>query len=136
MKIERNFQVIEAPRGRPFGGGAGHHNGIATSRNYRDCVIFMGNPKISINCESPIIGGDSACPPPKTAPVLCDGVVVPSRELSLQRGCHSGGGGALISVAYLYPVIFSNVIVQDLTGPVTDTDCVLGYFFVCISSGN
>jgi len=63
MKIERNFQVIEAPRGRPFGGGAGHHNGIATSRNYRDCVIFMGNPKISINCESPIIGGDSARPP-------------------------------------------------------------------------
>ena len=23
----------------------------------------MGNPKISTNCESPIIGGDSACPP-------------------------------------------------------------------------
>ena len=23
----------------------------------------MGNPKISTNCESPVIGGDSACPP-------------------------------------------------------------------------
>ncbi len=63
MKIERNFQVIEAPRGRPFGGGAGHRNGIATFRNNWNCVIFMGNPKISTNCESPGIGGDSACSP-------------------------------------------------------------------------
>ena len=23
----------------------------------------MGNPKISTNCESPVIGGDRACPP-------------------------------------------------------------------------
>jgi hypothetical protein len=30
---------------------------------------------------------------PRTAPSLCDGVVVPSPELSLQWGCHSGGGG-------------------------------------------
>jgi len=47
--------------------------------------VFMGNPKISTKCESPIIGGDSACPP-RTAPALCDGVVVPSLELSLQWG--------------------------------------------------
>jgi len=32
---------------------------------------------------------------PRTAPVLCDGVVVPPLELSLQRGCHSGGGGGI-----------------------------------------
>jgi len=23
----------------------------------------MGNPEFSTNCESPVIGGDSACPP-------------------------------------------------------------------------
>jgi len=41
-----SFQVIEAPRGRPFGGGAGHRNsGIATSRNYWNFAIFMGNPR-------------------------------------------------------------------------------------------
>ena len=58
------FSSSEAPRGRPFGGGAGHRNsGIGTSRNYWNCVFFMGNPKISTNCESPGIGGDSACPP-------------------------------------------------------------------------
>ncbi len=72
MKIERNFQVIEAPRGRPFGGGAGHRNGIATFRNNWNCVIFMGNPKISTNYESPGIGGDSACPP---EPPLCFAMV-------------------------------------------------------------
>ena len=47
-------------------------------------------PKILTNCQSLGIGGDSACP--RTAPALCDGVVLPSLELSLQRGCHSGGG--------------------------------------------
>jgi len=52
--------------------------------------VFMGNPKISTNCESPIIGG--IVPVPRTALVLRDGVVFPSLELSLQRGCHSGGG--------------------------------------------
>ena len=37
----RSFQVIEAPRGCPFGGGAGHRNGgIGTSRNYWICAIF------------------------------------------------------------------------------------------------
>ena len=42
----RSFQVIEAPRVHPFGGGAGHRNsGIGTSRNYWNCVIFMGNPR-------------------------------------------------------------------------------------------
>ena len=41
----RSFQVIEAPRGRPFGGGAGHRNsGIDTSRNYWNCAIYRGNP--------------------------------------------------------------------------------------------
>jgi hypothetical protein len=40
-----SFQVIEAPRGSHFGGGAGHRNsGIGTSRNYWNCAIFMGNP--------------------------------------------------------------------------------------------
>jgi len=33
--------------------------------------------------------------PPRAAPVLCDCVVLPSLELSLQRGCHSGGGGGI-----------------------------------------
>ena len=43
--------VIEVPRGRPFGVGAGHHgNGVGTSRNYWNCSIFMGNPQnISLN---------------------------------------------------------------------------------------
>ncbi len=29
----RSFQVIEAPRGRPFGGGEDHRNGIGISQN-------------------------------------------------------------------------------------------------------
>jgi len=36
----RSFKVIKAPRGRPFGGGAGHRsNGIGTFRNYWNCAI-------------------------------------------------------------------------------------------------
>jgi len=27
LRGQRSFQLIEAPRGRPFGGGAGHRNG-------------------------------------------------------------------------------------------------------------
>ncbi len=45
----------------------------------------MGNFKISTNCESPGIGGDSACPS-RTAPELCDGVVLHSLELSNPEG--------------------------------------------------
>ncbi len=39
------FRYIDTdpPRGRPFGGGAGHRNsGIGTSRNYWNCAIFHG----------------------------------------------------------------------------------------------
>ncbi len=50
----------------------------------------------STNCESFIIGGDRACPsePPLR---FAMGVVVPSLELSFQRGCHSGGGEGITS---------------------------------------
>jgi len=42
----RSFQVIEAPLGHPFGGGASHRrNGIGTSRKYWNCAIFIGNPQ-------------------------------------------------------------------------------------------
>jgi len=38
---------------------------------------------------------EGTVPVPPNRPGLCDGVVVPSRELSLQGGCHSGGGGGI-----------------------------------------
>jgi len=55
----------------------------------------MGNPKISPNCESPIIGRDSACLPELPLHLLAMVVVLPSLELSLQRGCPSSGDGGI-----------------------------------------
>ncbi len=45
-------------------------------------IFALLKPKILTNRESPVIGGDSACPPNR--PALCDCVVVPSFELSLR----------------------------------------------------
>jgi len=38
---------------------------------------------------------EGTVPVPRTAPALCDGVVLPYPESSFQRGCHSGGAEAL-----------------------------------------
>ncbi len=42
---------------------------------------------------------EGTVPAPRTAPAFCDCVVLPSLGLSLQWGCHSGGGEALHAVA-------------------------------------
>ena len=53
--------------------------------------VCMGNPNISPQCQSPGIGGDSACPP---EPPLRFSMVLQYLfgNYQLQRECHSGGG--------------------------------------------
>ena len=53
----------------------------------------MGNPQVSKKYNAPGYGG-GPCLSPRTAPALCDGVVVPSPEQSLQ-GDATAVGGAL-----------------------------------------
>ncbi len=79
---------------------AGHHFQDNTKVVWTDEYIFysifglLENLKYATNGESPVIGGDSACPPEPPlrfammSHYLFSGVIAPG-------GCHSGGGGGI-----------------------------------------
>jgi hypothetical protein len=93
----RSFQVIEAPRGHPFGGGAGHHNsGIGASRNFGivpyllEILLCRKPQNISLNALFWATACNASAPPPLWQPL---GAITPEKVIRHNRKTQGRFGG-------------------------------------------